>query len=142
MRIKATIATIALATAVATAPASAAKLTVTQYGRIIATLPWAVALEKGMFKEAGLDIDGITAGSGGGTSLRNLLANELPIGEVSTSVVLAAAKTGREPQGHLRGVQPHRRTGLGLETGLRTSSRSRIWWARRSPSPIRARPRK
>ena len=77
-----------------TTPATAAKLTVTQYGRIIATLPWAVALEKGMFKEAGLDIDGITAGSGGGTSLRNLLASELPIGEVSTSVVLAAAKTG------------------------------------------------
>ncbi len=92
--INATIASIVFATAVAATPATAAKLTVTQYGRIIATLPWAVALEKGMFKEAGLDIDGITAGSGGGTSLRNLLASELPIGEVSTSVVLAAAKTG------------------------------------------------
>jgi NitT/TauT family transport system substrate-binding protein len=94
MRINATLAFIAVATAMAASPVSAAKLTVTQYGRIIATLPWAVALENGMFKEAGLDIDGITAGSGGGTSLRNLLASELPIGEVSTSVVLAAGKTG------------------------------------------------
>ena len=94
MRFRVTIAAIGLGVTLAAAPASAAKLTVTQYGRIIATLPWAVALEKGMFKEAGLDIDGITAGSGGGTSLRNLLASDLPVGEVSTSVVLAAAKTG------------------------------------------------
>lgn len=94
MRIKGALAFCAVATALACAPASAAKLTVTQYGRIIATLPWAVALEKGMFKEAGLDIDGITAGSGGGTSMRNLLASDLPVGEVSTSVVLAAVKTG------------------------------------------------
>jgi NitT/TauT family transport system substrate-binding protein len=94
MRIGATLASMTIAAALAATPASAAKLTVTQYGRIIATLPWAVALEKGMFKEAGLDIDGVTAGSGGGTSMRNLLASEIPVGEVSTSVVLAAAKTG------------------------------------------------
>ena len=92
--VNSTLASFAIVVAVVATPAAAAKLTVTQYGRIIATLPWAVALEKGMFKEAGLDIDGITAGSGGGTSLRNLLASELPIGEVSTSVVLAAEKTG------------------------------------------------
>jgi NitT/TauT family transport system substrate-binding protein len=94
MRIKATLASIAVATALAVTPAAAAKLTITQYGRIIATLPWAVALDKGMFKEAGLDIDGITAGSGGGTSLRNLLASEIPVGEVSSSVALAAARSG------------------------------------------------
>src|SRR6516165_3301789 len=71
----------ALATAVMTlavTPACAAKITVSQYGRLVATLPWAVALQKNMFKEAGLDIDGITAGAGGGTSLRNMLAGELP----------------------------------------------------------------
>ena len=94
MRINATLASIVLAAALVSSPAAAAKLTVTQYGRIIATLPWAVALEKGMFKEAGLDIDGVTAGAGGGTSLRNLLASELPVGEVSTSVAIAAAKAG------------------------------------------------
>jgi NitT/TauT family transport system substrate-binding protein len=94
MRIHAACASLALTIALTATPAVAAKLTVTQYGRIIETLPWAVALEKGMFKKAGLDIDGITAGSGGGTSLRNLLASEIPVGEVSTSVVIAAAKTG------------------------------------------------
>jgi NitT/TauT family transport system substrate-binding protein len=73
---------------------AADKLTVTQYGRIIATLPWAVALETGMFKQAGLDIDGVTAGAGGGTSVRNLLASSLPVGEVATSAAVAAVKGG------------------------------------------------
>jgi NitT/TauT family transport system substrate-binding protein len=79
-----------------TTHAEAAKITVTQYGRIVATLPWAVALEKGMFKDAGLDIDGITPGSGGGTSLRNMLAGDLPYAEVSTSVIIAATQQGMQ----------------------------------------------
>jgi NitT/TauT family transport system substrate-binding protein len=94
MRINATIVSIAVASALAATPAAAAKLTITQYGRIIETLPWAVALDQGMFKAAGLDIDGITAGSGGGTSMRNLLASEIPVGEVASSVALAAARSG------------------------------------------------
>jgi len=85
-----------MVTAMTVTPASAAKLTVSQYSRIMATLPWAVALEKGMFKDAGLDIDGLTAGSGGGTAMRNMLASELPFGEVATPVAVAAAKSGIE----------------------------------------------
>lgn len=76
------------------APARAEKITITQYGRTIATLAWVVALEKNMFKEAGLDVDGITAGSGGGTTVRNVLASPLPFGEVSTAAALAAIKAG------------------------------------------------
>src|SRR5438105_3351885 len=95
MRAVAALVAAALAASVLT-PAQAAKITVTQYGRIIATLPWAVALEKGMFKQAGLDIDGITAGAGGGTSLRNMLAGELPYAEVAASVAIAAANQGIE----------------------------------------------
>jgi NitT/TauT family transport system substrate-binding protein len=77
-------------------PAFAAKITVSQYGRLVATLPWAVALEKGMFKEAGLPIDGITAGAGGGTSLRNMLAGELPYAEIATSAAIAGSLAGVE----------------------------------------------
>jgi NitT/TauT family transport system substrate-binding protein len=95
MRLRVLLFALALAPAFTT-DAEAAKITVTQYGRIIATLPWAVALEKGMFQEAGLDIDGITAGAGGGTSLRNMLASELPYAEVSTSVIIAASQQGME----------------------------------------------
>jgi hypothetical protein len=32
----------------AVTPACAAKITVSQYGRLVATLPWAVALQKNM----------------------------------------------------------------------------------------------
>ncbi len=93
MRIHAALVAAVLAASTAL-PVEAAKITVTQYGRIIATLPWAVALERGMFKAAGLDVDGVTAGAGGGTSLRNMLAGELPYGEVSTNVAIAAFNQG------------------------------------------------
>ncbi len=87
---------LALAAGLLAAPfaARADKLNVTQYGRIVATLPWAVALERGMFREAGLDVDGVNAGAGGGTSVRNMLASSLPIGELSSSAVVAAVRSG------------------------------------------------
>ncbi len=75
-------------------PAVAEKLTVTQYGHITATLPWAVALKQGYLNEDGLAIDGIISGGGGGTSLRNMLAGDLPFAEISTTAVVLAAKQG------------------------------------------------
>jgi NitT/TauT family transport system substrate-binding protein len=75
-------------------PAQAYKLAVSQYGRITATLPWAVAIEKGYFKDEGIEIDQIIAGMGGGTTLRNMLASDLPYGEVATSAALAAIRSG------------------------------------------------
>jgi NitT/TauT family transport system substrate-binding protein len=75
-------------------PAHAYKLAVSQYGRVTATLPWAVATEKGYFKEEGVEIDQIIAGMGGGTTLRNMLASDLPYGEVATSAALAAIRSG------------------------------------------------
>jgi NitT/TauT family transport system substrate-binding protein len=76
------------------APAQAYKLAVSQYGRVTATLPWAVAREKGYFAAEGVQIDEIIAGMGGGTTLRNMLASDLPYGEVATSAALAAIKSG------------------------------------------------
>ena len=74
--------------------ASAAEMAVSQYGRVTATLPWAVAMEKGLFAPAGLKIDHIISGEGGGTTLRNMLASDLPYGEVATSAALAAIRSG------------------------------------------------
>jgi NitT/TauT family transport system substrate-binding protein len=97
MRWRATLAVALAATLVAAVtPAAAAKITVSQYGRLVATLPWAVALERGMLKAAGVDIDGITAGAGGGTSLRNMLAGELPYAEIATSAAIAGSLAGLE----------------------------------------------
>src|SRR5258707_8361534 len=71
MRFHATFASGAMGVAFVVTPAFAAKITVSQYGRLVATLPWAVALEKGMFRQAGLDIDGITAGGRRGATPRH-----------------------------------------------------------------------
>ena len=38
-------------------PAHAFQLAVSQYGRVTASLPWAVAMEKGYFADAGVKID-------------------------------------------------------------------------------------
>jgi NitT/TauT family transport system substrate-binding protein len=75
-------------------PAAAFQLAISQYGRVTATLPWAVAMEKGFFDEAGVKIDQIIAGAGGGTTLRNVLASDLPYGEVATSAAIAASRAG------------------------------------------------
>jgi NitT/TauT family transport system substrate-binding protein len=83
----------ALATA-SLQPASASEIAVSQYGRVTATLPWAVAIEKGYFKDEGIDINHIISGKGGGTTLRNMLASDLPYGEVATSAALAAQRSG------------------------------------------------
>ena len=73
---------------------SAAEMAVSQYGRVTATLPWAVAIEKGFFAADGIKIDHIISGEGGGTTLRNMLASDLPYGEVATSAALAAIRSG------------------------------------------------
>jgi len=75
-------------------PTRASDFAVSQYGRVTATLPWAVALEKGYFTDAGIKIDHIISGEGGGTTLRNMLASDLPYGEVATSAALAAIRSG------------------------------------------------
>src|SRR5437868_12823025 len=77
-------------------PVQADSFTVTQCGRLAATLPWAVALEKGMFKQAGLPVDDITPSSGGGTSVRNMLAGSLPFAETATPAVIAAVRAGMD----------------------------------------------
>ncbi len=74
--------------------AQAYQLAISQYGRVTATLPWAVAIEKGYFNDAGIKIDQVIAGAGGGTTLRNVLASDLPYGEVATSAAIAAERAG------------------------------------------------
>lgn len=83
-----------VATVCASAPSRALDLAVSQYTRVTATLPWAVAMENGYFKDEGVEINSIIAGQGGGTTLRNMLASDLPYGEVATSAALAAIKSG------------------------------------------------
>jgi NitT/TauT family transport system substrate-binding protein len=79
---------------IVSSPSHAFQLAVSQYGRVTATLPWAVAMEKGYFDDAGIKIDEVIAGAGGGTTLRNVFASDLPYGEVATSAAIAASRAG------------------------------------------------
>jgi NitT/TauT family transport system substrate-binding protein len=75
-------------------PARAERVTVTHWGVLMYGAPYAVAISKGFYKEAGLDIDGVLTSQGGGTTMRNVMASDLPYGEVALSAALAAMKQG------------------------------------------------
>ena len=75
--------------------ARAETITVTHWGAQFYGAPYAVAREKGFFKEAGIDISGFLTSTGGGTSVRNTLASDLPYGEVALSAALEALKAGQ-----------------------------------------------
>jgi NitT/TauT family transport system substrate-binding protein len=74
--------------------AQAVELNVTQFGVGMYGVPYAVAVEKGYFRDIGLDVTGFLTSAGGGTTIRNVLASELPYGEVSLPAALVALKQG------------------------------------------------
>ncbi len=76
------------------APARANEISVTHWGALMYGVPYAVAMEKGLFEKAGLKITGILTSKGGGTTVRNVLAGGLPYGEVSLAAAIAAINQG------------------------------------------------
>jgi NitT/TauT family transport system substrate-binding protein len=72
----------------------AEEISVTQWGASLYGAPYAVAIEKGLFKQAGIDITGILGSGGGGTTVRNILASPTPYGEVAIGAALAAKAQG------------------------------------------------
>src|ERR1700731_1814354 len=75
--------------------ASAETITVTHWGAGFYGAPYAVAMAKGFFKKRGVDITGILTSTGGGTSVRNTLAGDLPYGEVALPAAIEAIKAGQ-----------------------------------------------
>src|SRR3954468_22834129 len=53
--------------------AAAEQITVTHWGVLMYGAPYAIAIEKGYYKEAGLDINGVLTSKGGGTTMRNVV---------------------------------------------------------------------
>jgi NitT/TauT family transport system substrate-binding protein len=76
------------------ATASAEEISVTQWGQSLYGAPFAVGMDKGLFKKAGIDLTGIIGSGGGGTTVRNVLASATPYGEVALPAALAAAQQG------------------------------------------------
>jgi NitT/TauT family transport system substrate-binding protein len=82
---------------VALLPVAAARveeISVTQWGQSLYGAPFAVGMEKGFFRAAGIDITGVIGSAGGGTTVRNVLASAMPYGEVALPAALAAAQQG------------------------------------------------
>lgn len=74
--------------------ARAEDIVVTHYGSLLYGVPYAIAMEKGWFKEAGADVTGILTSKGGGTSVRNMMAGDTLIAEVALPAALSAIKEG------------------------------------------------
>ncbi len=91
--------TAAMCVAVAQLPCAAANadtFTVSEYGKITSTLPWAVAFKKGYLSQDGLHVTDVVSSSGGGSGLRNLLASDLQAGNVGTATAIAAINQGMD----------------------------------------------
>ena len=78
------------------APAAAEDLLVTQYRADPSGAPYGVALAKGFFAKAGVNITGIISGDGGGASVRSAMASELGYGDVSPAPAIAAIDQGQD----------------------------------------------
>src|SRR5437667_4203279 len=76
--------------------AFAEQIVVSNYGTSPNGMPYAVALEKGYFKEFGVNIDGILSSDGGGSTIRNLLGGRLAYGEAAVSAVVSAVQGGAD----------------------------------------------
>lgn len=75
--------------------AAALDLTVTHFGTGMYGVPFAVARDKGWFKsDAKLDVTGFITSAGGGTTIRNALASDIPYGEVALPAAIAAIQQG------------------------------------------------
>jgi NitT/TauT family transport system substrate-binding protein len=84
------------ATAAQLAPAAAEDLLVTQYKADPSGAPYGIALAKGFFAKAGVDITGIISGDGGGASVRSAMASSLGYGDVSPAPAIAAIDQGQD----------------------------------------------
>src|ERR1700729_3088131 len=76
--------------------AQAETITVTHWGGQFYGVPYAVAMDKGLFKTNGVDFTGILTAAGGGTAVRNTLAGGIPFGEVSLAAAVQAINSGQK----------------------------------------------
>ena len=76
--------------------AAAEEIEVGNYGVAANGMPYAVAMEKGYFKEEGADVTGILSSQGGGTSMRNMMVGSLAYGEINPTAVVVAIRQGAD----------------------------------------------
>jgi NitT/TauT family transport system substrate-binding protein len=74
----------------------AEQIVVSNFGVAANGMPYAVAMEKGFFKEEGADVSGILSSAGGGTTVRNLMTGHLSYGEIDLAGTVAAIQQGAD----------------------------------------------
>jgi len=111
---------VVLTIALVSAGARAETITVTHWGAAFYGAPYAVAIDRGFFKARGVDVTGVLTSTGGGTSVRNTLAGDLPFGEVALPAAIEAIRAG----------QPLKIVGAGTE------SVADILWIAKPDSPL------
>jgi NitT/TauT family transport system substrate-binding protein len=80
----------------ATSTARSEDIVAAQYGNSTGSMPYAVALAKGFFKESGADVSGVIGSNGGGADVRNLLAGQLAYAESALPSVITAIQKGAD----------------------------------------------
>jgi NitT/TauT family transport system substrate-binding protein len=85
-----------LATGLSGHATAAEQIVVSNYGIAANGMPYAIAMEKGFFKEEGADVSGILSSSGGGTTVRNMLGGNLAYGEIDLAGTVAAIQQGAD----------------------------------------------
>ena len=75
---------------------AAEQIVVTNYGVAANGMPYAVAMEKGFFKQEGADISGILSSDGGGSTVRIMLGGNLAYGEIALAGTVAAIQQGAD----------------------------------------------
>ncbi len=110
------VSTLAIAAFAVTA-ARAEQLAIGNYGSSANGMPFGVALYKGYFKEEGLDITGLIASQGGGTSVRNAMSG-VAYGEANPGAIAVAIQQGADTQDRQRQCADRRRVRLAGEEGF------------------------
>lgn len=85
---------VALAFGAQTCSAVSEEIVVSQYGVSPGSMPWAIAVEKGYFKDAGVDVSAVRSASGSAPTVRDMIAGNLPYAEAGITGVLTANQAG------------------------------------------------
>ncbi len=76
--------------------AIAEEIVVSNYKVTTNGMPFAIAVEKGYFKDHKANVTGVLSSDGGGTTIRNLLGGKLAYGEAAVSAVVSAVQSGAD----------------------------------------------
>ena len=109
---------VALACMLAAFTARAEQIVVSNYAVTTNGMPFAVAIEKGYFKEFKVNVDGILTSDGGGTTIRNLLGGKLVLRRGGAFGRGVGGAGRRRPEDHQRQRAHRGRVRVGDEAEL------------------------